>query len=183
MFSGLTFMSVINFEFVCLFFNVRKCPNFIVLHVAVQLSLGFHHSLVGKEFACSAGDLGLIPVLGRSPGRRHGNPLQYSCLENPHGQRSLAGYNPWGRKELDTTERLNTHILSWEKLKWKNYNFFPILPLAYLCFLGVTGLNEWEIDQEYILGQNWSQKISSSFVCCDWMKMLNSFVSVLQLIS
>ena len=34
----------------------------------------------------------------------HGNPLQYSCLENPHGQRSLASYSPWGHKESDTTE-------------------------------------------------------------------------------
>ena len=47
---------------------------------------------------------GLIPGLGRSLGGRHGNPLQYSCLENPHGQRSLVGYSPWGRKESDTTE-------------------------------------------------------------------------------
>ena len=37
----------------------------------------------GKEFACNAGDLGSIPGLGRSPGGGHGNPLQYSCLENP----------------------------------------------------------------------------------------------------
>ena len=37
----------------------------------------------GKESACSAGDLGSIPGLGRSPGGGHGNPLQYSCLENP----------------------------------------------------------------------------------------------------
>ena len=49
-------------------------------------------------------DVGSIPGLGRSPGGGHGNPLQYSCLENPHGQRSLAGYGPWGHKELDTTE-------------------------------------------------------------------------------
>ena len=34
----------------------------------------------------------------------HGNPLQYSYLENPHGQRSLVGYCPWGHKELDMTE-------------------------------------------------------------------------------
>ena len=40
----------------------------------------------------------------RSPGGGHGNPLQYSCLENPYGQRSLAGYSPGGCKELDTTE-------------------------------------------------------------------------------
>ena len=39
----------------------------------------------------------------RSPGRGHGNPLQCSCLENPHGQRSLAGYIPRGHKESDTT--------------------------------------------------------------------------------
>ena len=40
-------------------------------------------------------------------GEGHGYPLQYSYLENPHGQRSLAGYSPWGCKELDTTERLS----------------------------------------------------------------------------
>ena len=39
-----------------------------------------------KESACNAGDLGLIPGLGRLPGGRHGNPLQYSCLENSHGE-------------------------------------------------------------------------------------------------
>ena len=62
----------------------------------------------GKESACNAGDLGLIPGLGRSPGGRHGNPLQNSCLENPHGQRSLVGYSPWGHKESDTTGWLST---------------------------------------------------------------------------
>ena len=60
----------------------------------------------GKEPACNAGDTGLIPGWGRSPGGRHGNPLQYSCLENPHGQRNLAGYSPWGHKEWNTTEQL-----------------------------------------------------------------------------
>ena len=43
-----------------------------------------------------------------SPRGGHGNPLHYSCLENPHGQRSLMGYSPWGRKESDMTEQLNT---------------------------------------------------------------------------
>ena len=49
-----------------------------------------------KESACNAGaagDMGLIPELGRSPGGGHSNPLQYSCLENPHGQKSLVGYS------------------------------------------------------------------------------------------
>ena len=49
-----------------------------------------------KGSPCNAGDPGSIPGSGRSPGGGHGNPLQYSCLENPHGQMSLAGYSPWG---------------------------------------------------------------------------------------
>ena len=44
--------------------------------------LGFPCSSVSKESACSAGDPGSIPGLGRSPGERNGNPLQYPCLEN-----------------------------------------------------------------------------------------------------
>ena len=71
--------------------------------------MGFPGSSDGKESACNVGDLGsTIPGLGRSPGRGHGNPLQYSCLENPHGQRSLSGCSPWGRKESDKTEGLST---------------------------------------------------------------------------
>ena len=56
--------------------------------------MGFPGGSDGKESASNAGDLGLIPGLGRSPGEGNGNLLQYSCLENPHGQRSLAGYSP-----------------------------------------------------------------------------------------
>ena len=51
----------------------------------------------GKESACSVGatrDTGLISESGRSPGGRNGNPVQYPCLENPHGQGSLAGCSP-----------------------------------------------------------------------------------------
>ena len=66
--------------------------------------MGFPGSSNSKESACNAEDLGSVPGLGRSPGGEHGYPLQYSCLENPHGQRSLAGYSPWGCKESDTTE-------------------------------------------------------------------------------
>ena len=73
--------------------------------VSVQ---GFLGSSAGKESACNAGDLGSVPWLGRSPAGRHGNPLQYFCLENLHGQRSLVGYRSWGCKESYTTERLST---------------------------------------------------------------------------
>ena len=72
--------------------------------------MGFPGGSDNKESACNVGDLGLIPELGRSPGGGHGNPLQYSCQENPHGQRSLVGYSPWGCKELDTTEGLSTAL-------------------------------------------------------------------------
>ena len=48
---------------------------------------------VSRESTCNTGDLGSVSGLGRSPGGGHGNPLQGSCLENPHGQRSLAGYS------------------------------------------------------------------------------------------
>ena len=57
--------------------------------------MGFPGGSDGKESACNAGDLGLIPGLGRSPGGGHGNPLQYSSLENSHGQSSPVGYSPW----------------------------------------------------------------------------------------
>ena len=66
-----------------------------------------------KESTCNAGDMGSIPGSGRSPGGGHGNPLQYSCLENPHGQRSLGGYSPRGHKESDTTEATeDTHVFN-----------------------------------------------------------------------
>ena len=53
--------------------------------------LGFPGGSDSKESACNVGDLGSIPGLGRSLGGGYGNPFQYSCLENPHEQRSLAG--------------------------------------------------------------------------------------------
>ena len=62
----------------------------------------------GKDSSCSMGNLGSIPGLGRSPGGGDGNTFQCSCLENPHGQRSLAGYSPWVHKELDLIEQLST---------------------------------------------------------------------------
>ena len=57
-------------------------------------SMGFPGGSDSKEFTCNAEDLGSVPGLGRSPGGGHSNPLQYSCLENPHGQMSLEGYSP-----------------------------------------------------------------------------------------
>ena len=61
----------------------------------------------GKEPACSEGDPGSIPGLGRSPREGNGNPLQYCCLENPPDRGAWRGYSTWGRKESDTTKQLH----------------------------------------------------------------------------
>ena len=67
---------------------------------------GFSCGSAGKESACSVGGLDLISRLERSSGGGHGNPLQNSYLENPHGQKRMADH-----KELDTTEKLSTAVL------------------------------------------------------------------------
>ena len=66
--------------------------------------MGFPGSSADKESACNVGDLDLIPGLGKSLGGKQGNPLQYTQLENLHGQRILVGYSPWGHKDLFMTE-------------------------------------------------------------------------------
>ena len=72
---------------------------------------GFPGGSDGKECARNVEDLGSIPRLGRFPGEGHGDPIQYSCLENPHGQKNVVGYNPWGHNDLNVAERLSTaHI-------------------------------------------------------------------------
>ena len=72
------------------------CPQFLVVLSTDTLSPPYHVLELpcgsdGKESACNAGDLCSILGFGRSPGGGHGNPLQYSHVENIHGQRSLEG--------------------------------------------------------------------------------------------
>ena len=81
--------------------------------------LGFPDGSDGKESTCNAEDLGSSPGLGRFPREGHGNPLQYSWPGEFQGQRSLAGYSPWGRKELDMIERLS-------------HSFFYIVPAPHM---------------------------------------------------
>ena len=83
---------------------------FIDYHVLSNM--GFPGGSVVKNPPAVAGDTGSIPELGTSPGGGHGNPLQYSCLEDPHGQRSLVGYSPQGHRESDTTVQLSTRSIS-----------------------------------------------------------------------
>ena len=68
-----------------------KPQTIIILYYHIIIKYLINGGSVSKVSACNAGDLGLIPGLGRCPGGGHGNPPQYSCLDNPHGQRCLAG--------------------------------------------------------------------------------------------
>ena len=70
--------------------------------------LSFPSGSVGKESACQRRKSRRPGFDLWVPGGRNGNPLQYSCLENPQGERNLGGCPPWGRKDSDTTELLST---------------------------------------------------------------------------
>ena len=114
-----TTREVLEFIFV---YGIMMCSNFIILHVAVQFSQTTYwgNCLFSIVYSCRLchrlGDSKCVSP-GRYfvsvhfmlcsayiPGEENGNPLQYSCLENP------VGYSPWGHKELDTTEWLTpTH--------------------------------------------------------------------------
>ena len=79
--------------------------QFLVREDPLEKGQATHSSILGlprdsdnKQSTCNMGDLGSTPRLERSPEGGHGNPLQYSCLENPHGQSCLAGYSPWVTK-------------------------------------------------------------------------------------
>ena len=74
-------------------------------------------------------DMGLIPGFGRRLGIGSGTPLQYSCLENPHRQRSPTGYSPWGHKESETAEQLSTAH------SYKVYSYFQVIGLLCLTLL------------------------------------------------
>jgi len=69
--------------------------------------LGFLGGSEGKESTYNVGDFSLLPGLGRYPKEGKGYSPQYSGLKNPHGQRSLEGYMPWGHKASDMTEKLS----------------------------------------------------------------------------
>ena len=92
--------------------RVVRCWDKMTELVYICLNeLGFPGGSDGKQSACNAGGPGLISGLGRSPGEGNGNPLQYSSLGKSHGQRTLAGYSPWGRKS-QTQQWLSHHIMA-----------------------------------------------------------------------
>ena len=81
--------------------------KFLANWATKEAQRGFPGGASDKEPACQCSRCkrcGFDPWVGKIPWRKHSNPLQYSCLEKSHGQRSLESYSPEGHKELDTTE-------------------------------------------------------------------------------
>ena len=110
--------------------SISQCPAEHIFSIKISTFLfaiiipspGFPGGSGGKKYTRNAGDLSSISGLGRSPAGGHGNLLQSSCLENPLGQRSLAGYSPQGCRELYTTAT---------KLRDHSFNLFLPYPLEY----------------------------------------------------
>ena len=93
-------------------FPLEEKKLFLLQNVCLRITRGYPPSgSDGKVSACNVGDLSSIPGLGRLPGEGNGNPLQYSCLEDPmDGGAWWATYSPCDRKESDKTERLHFHF-------------------------------------------------------------------------
>ena len=115
----------------------------LLFNTLSRIVKGFPHGSEVKAPACNVGDLGLIPGSGRSAGEGNGNPLQYSCLENP------TDWGAWwasqGRKESDMTEwlqfvitflpRSNHLLISWlqspSAVIFRALSLFPLFPLLF----------------------------------------------------
>ena len=89
-------------------------PLFLYLYFKIYIlifkNMSYHSGSVGKESACNAGDAGLTPGLGRSLGGGHGNPLQYSCLENTRDRGAWWAIVLRVTKSRTRVKWLSTHI-------------------------------------------------------------------------
>ena len=85
-----------------------------------------------------SGSTGLIPGSGRSPGGGHGNPLQYSCLDKSHQQRTMASYSPWGLKESDQLSNWECKQTDLERSGEGNGT-----PLQYSCLKNPMDRGAW----------------------------------------
>ena len=98
------------------------------------LEIGGDYTFLCKDSTCSAGytgDPGSVLESGRSPGEANGNPLQYSCLENPMDRGAWQGYSPRGCKELDTAE----HALRTENSCLYACKFVLLVALQYIFLI------------------------------------------------
>ena len=107
----------------------------------LQLPEAHPGSSDGKESAYNAGDLGSIPRSGRFPWRTKGQPTPLFLPGKSHGKRSLAGYSPWGHKELDTTERLTLSLFSF----FFKQTFTYLGALGLSCSMQTLGWGMWDL--------------------------------------
>ena len=115
---------VLNTHMCVLRKHLRKLPS------GLPSGLGFPDGLDNKKYACNAGDPGLILGLERS-WRREWQPTSIFLPGESHGQRSLAGYSPWGHKELDMTEHAYSLTVLFYCL-WK-YSLMAKIYIYYSC--------------------------------------------------
>ena len=123
-------------------------------------------------------DMGLIPGSGRFPGEGNGNPLQYSCLEKTgHGQRSLAVYGPWVRKELGMTEHRQGRIFI---MRMPSFNWRII---ALYCCGGLCYISRPPIPPPHVITEHQAELSvlkSSSFPLVIYFTRDNVYMSIKQ---
>ena len=102
-----------------------------------------------KASACNLGDLGSIPGSGRSPGEGNGNPLQYSCLENPMDGRRLVGYSPPVAKSRTQLSNF-TFTFTYEYYYWQTL-WFSLVVCCFYPFTTVCLFHIFMMDYKLIL--------------------------------
>ena len=140
--------------------------------------LRFPCGSAGKESACSAWDLGLIPGLRTSPGEGKGYPLTVFWPGEFYGL-----YSPWGHKELDMTERLSLHFTSlhfpmWTLVTWGNSFLVKIFCNQGAVHMQSPGLNIWG---EYHLGRKVKDPLGGPHCVTEgvshcWLSLRNKLV-------
>ena len=80
--------------------EVKMKEEAVIFLLFGYIILGFTGGSAGKESVCNAGNLGLIPVIGKIPWRRKWQPTPIFLPGESHGQRNLVGYSSWGRKRV-----------------------------------------------------------------------------------
>ena len=121
----------------------------------------------------------MISGLGRSPGGEHDNPLQYSCLENPHGQRSLAGYSLWGHMSIKSVMQSN-HLILCRPLLLLPPVFPSIRVFSSELALCIRWPKYWSFSCNISPSNEYSGFISFKIDWFDLLAVLGTFESLLQ---
>ena len=128
--------------------------------------------LSGKESACNVGDLGSIPGLGRSPGERNGNPLQYACLYNPKDK------GAW-QATVHEVAKSRTRLSDWTELNWTD-------PSQYSCLGNPMDKGAWqatvhEVARSWTWVSSWEHPhaILNSFCLILWSSICVKIVTTL----